>query len=411
VAERAAEAVASAYERIAHHGEPGIFIELVDRSLALASARRIDEAVAAGARLPLAGRTVAVKGNIDVAGHRTTAGCPAFGVVAPRSAACVRMLEGAGAVVVAITNLDQFATGLAGVRSPFGICPNAHWPELVSGGSSSGSAVAVARGLVDLGIGTDTAGSGRVPAAANGIVGLKPTRGRISAAGVVPACQSLDCVSVFARSVDKAVEALRLMAGFDAEDPWSRRVAEEEVATTNNEVPRIGGVDGGFDVEPFLAAGRLLYGGAFVAERYAAVGEFIETHRADVDDVVAEIVLSAGRLPAWQLGRDRTELARLRHLTRSTWEDFDVIAVPTVPSVPSVAEVLADPIARNNELGTYTTFVNLLDLCALTIPVEPPRSDRPPASLTLVAPAWREAALVTAAHRLRQERLAILRTG
>ena len=395
--ERPSDAVAAAYERIERDGEAGIFIELVDRDQALDAASAVEAALIDGVPQPLAGRTVAVKGNIDVAGRRTTAGCPSFGEVAAQSAACVRALERAGAIVVAIANLDQFATGLVGTRSPYGICPNARWPGLVSGGSSSGSAVAVARGLVDLGIGTDTAGSGRVPAAANGIIGLKPTRGWISAAGVVPACQSLDCVAVFARNVEEASVATHLMAGHDRDDPWSRRAVDVPTTLT----PRIGGIDGPFDLEPFLAAGRL---------RYAAVGAFIEAHRSEVDDVVAEIILGARDLPAWQLARDRTELERLRQLTLPTWDDFDVIAIPTVPSVPTVAAVLADPIERNNALGTYTTFANLLDLCALTVPVGGASAMAPPSSITLLAPAWRDAVLVSAARRVMRDTPAILQT-
>jgi allophanate hydrolase len=412
VAERPSDAVVASYERIARDGEPGIFIELIDRNRALAAASRVEAALDEGATMPLAGRTVAVKGNIDVAGHRTTAGCPAYGEIAAISARSVRSLEAAGAVVVAISNLDQFATGLVGTRSPYGICPNAHWPGLVSGGSSSGSAVAVARGLVDIALGTDTAGSGRVPAAANGIVGMKPTRGWVSAAGVVPACQSIDCVSVLATTVEEAELATRVMAAFDPADPWSRAAPAGQPAPAT---VHIGGIDTELDLEPFLAAGRLLYGGGFVAERYAAVGSFVEAHRSEVDHVVAEIVLAAGRIPAWQLARDRTELERLRALTRSTWDEVDVIAVPTVPSIPTIAEVQAEPITRNNELGIYTTFVNLLDLCALTIPVAPLDDDAaprtgPPPSITLVGPAWSEALLVSAARRVMLDTPATLRT-
>jgi allophanate hydrolase len=406
--DRPTDAVAQSYERIAREGEAGIFIELVDRAHALRAAELVEQALADGAELPLSGCTVAVKGNIDVAGHRTTAGCPTYGSVAERSAPAVAALEAAGAVVVGITNLDQFATGLVGTRSPYGICPNAHWPGLVSGGSSSGSAVAVARGFVDLALGTDTAGSGRVPAAANGIVGLKPTRGWVSAAGVVPACRSLDCVSVFAGSVEEADVAVRLMAGPDASDPWSR-VRPDEHAAPRDSI-RIGGLDVDVDLEPFLAAGELLYGGAFVAERYDAVGAFVEEHRNEVDDVVAEIILAAGRLPAWQLARDRTKLEQFRRQTEATWADIDVLVVPTVTRIPTIAEVLAEPIARNAELGRYAAFVNLLDLCALTVPVEPPGPDTPPASVTLIAPAWSDDVLVRAADRVRHDTPAILRT-
>jgi allophanate hydrolase len=264
----------------------------------------------------------------------------------------------------------------------------------------------VARDLADIGLGTDTAGSGRVPAAANGIVGFKPTRGWISTAGIVPACASLDCVSVFARSVDEAHQAVLDMAGYDPEDPWSRTA----VPVPSVDEPHIGGVDGPFDLEPFLLAGRLLYGGAFVAERYAAVGAFIESHRDEVDDVVAAIILGARDIPAWHLARDRTELEHLRQLTLPTWAAFDVIAVPTVPSLPTIAEVQADPIARNNDLGTYTTFANLLDLCALTIPIGEATVSHPPASITLLAPAWHDEVLVTAARRVLRDTPAILQT-
>jgi allophanate hydrolase len=400
VADPVTDAVEAAYERITRDGEGGIFIELVDRDRALANAQIVERRQRDGAWLPLAGRTVAVKGNIDVAGHRTTAGCPAYGSLAEVSAPCVRALESAGAVVVAITNLDQFATGLVGTRSPHGACPNAHWPELISGGSSAGSAVAVARGLVDLALGSDTAGSGRVPAAVNGIVGVKPTRGWISTAGVVPACRSIDCVSLFARTVAEGTEVVRLLGGYDPDDPYSRPAP---VACAPNQFPRIGGFDRPFDTEPFLAAGALLYGGAFLAERYDAVGDFIERHRSDVDPVVAEIILAAGQLPAWKLARDQTELARLRQRTRSTWDEFDVIALPTVPRIPTVEEVRADPIATNNELGIYSTFVNLLDLCALTVPLPYAAPEGPPASMTLIAPAWQDESLIAAAERVMQD--------
>ena len=219
---RAAAAVARAFDRIAADGRDGIWITLAERRRADAAAAAVDERVAAGATLPLAGTTLAVKDNIDVGGLPTTAGCPAYSYVPDVDAAAVAALVAAGAVVVGKTNLDQFATGLVGVRSPYGACPNAHWPGLVAGGSSSGSAVAVASGLVDLALGTDTAGSGRVPAACNGIVGLKPTRGRIATTGVVPACRSLDCVSVFARTVELAALAAELATGPDLRDPWSR---------------------------------------------------------------------------------------------------------------------------------------------------------------------------------------------
>jgi allophanate hydrolase len=206
-------------------------------------------------------------------------------------------------------------------------------------------------------------------------------------------------VSVFATSVEHADLAVRLMAGRDASDPWNRMRPVEQFALPDP--LRIGGMDVDVDLEPFLATGRLLYGGAFVSERYDAVGAFVEGHRDEVDEVVAEIILAAGRLPAWQLARDRTRLEVLRQRTAATWADIDVLAVPTVPRIPTIDEVLAEPLARNEELGTYATFVNLLDLCALTVPVGPASVDQPPASVTLIAPAWCDGLLVSAASRLR----------
>jgi allophanate hydrolase len=419
----AVAAVEAALARIAADGRPGIWISLVDRVPLLAAAAAVDRRVAAGEHLPLAGMTVAVKDNIDVAGVPTTAACPAFSYRPATSAAAVARLTEAGAVVMGKTNLDQFATGLVGTRSPFGRCPNAWWPRFVAGGSSSGSAVAVAAGLVDVALGTDTAGSGRVPAAANGIVGLKPSRGRISTDGVVPAMASLDCVSVFAPTVDLA-ELVALVAagpgvpagavgaadgcgdgplrlgvprlgpaGFDGDAAGPGRFA---AALDHLRATVVGSVEVEADIGPFVAAGHLLYDGAFVAERYAAVGPFVDDHRAEVDPVVGAIIAAAGRLPAWQVYRDRAELARLRALTDEVWRNIDVLVVPTVARLPTVAEVETEPLAVNSMLGTYTNFVNLLDLCALTIPVPVPASgpagaDRPPTSLTLIAPAGADA--------------------
>lgn len=428
----ASDAVAASLERIAQDGRGGIWIDLVEPTTALAAAADVDARLARSEALPLAGHTLAVKGNIDVQGLPTTAGCPAFAYEPARSAAVVRSLTAAGAVVVGTTNLDQFATGLVGTRSPYGVCPNAHWDGLVSGGSSSGSAVAVAAGLVDLSLGTDTAGSGRVPAAANGIVGIKPTRGMLSTAGVVPACASIDCVSVFARTMDAAAAAVAVAAGPDGDDPWSRPPPPPGAGRPGGPVrvglPRADGLtfDGDpagpgrfaaamgrllgatgaaeveVDVEPFLAAGRLLYEGAFVAERYAAVGAFVDAHPDQVDPVVGGIIAAAGRLPAWQLARDRTTLQAHRAAARRTFGAIDVLVVPSVPRVPTLAEVQSDPIGVNSMLGTYTNFVNLLDLCAVTVPVPAASDDGdgPPTSVTLIAPAWHDDVLVALARQV-----------
>ncbi|MET0327091.1 MAG: allophanate hydrolase [Ilumatobacteraceae bacterium] len=425
------DAVGDALGRIGADGRDSIWIARLDPALVLAAAAAVDRRLAAGERLPLAGATLAVKDNIDVAGTPTTAGCPAYAYTPTASAPAVQRLVDAGAVVVGKTNMDQFATGLVGVRSPYGIAPNAHWPGLIPGGSSSGSAVAVAAGLVDLALGTDTAGSGRVPAACNGVVGVKPTRGWISTRGVVPACRSLDCVSVFARSVDDASLAASIAGGPDPEDPWSRRaprpVAVPDGSRTRIGVPRLetltfGGDPGGrarytaavaglidarrgaavvdVDLGPFLDVSGLLYGASFVAERYEAVGPFVDAHRADVDPVVGSIIAAAGTLPAWAVFRDQTELARLARRCRPLWDHVDALVVPSVPRVPTVAEVLAEPLALNAMLGTYTNFVNLLDLCAVTVPVGPGTASHPPASLTLIGPAWRDHVLVSLARPL-----------
>jgi allophanate hydrolase len=434
------EAVEAAYERIAADGRDGIWISLVEREHARRAAHDVERRLRDGARLPLAGRTLAVKDNIDVAGIETTAGCPSYAYRPTADAPVVAALVAAGAVVVGKTNMDQFATGLVGTRSPYGVCPNAHWPPLVSGGSSSGSAVAVATGMVDLALGTDTAGSGRVPAACNGIVGLKPTRGTISARGVVPACASLDCVSVLARTVDEAAAAVAIARHTvpDPEDPWSRaagpwdrRVVRRAGVARPSQLDFDGDADGparyeralgelaaaGLDVhevdaEPFLAAGQLLYGGAFVAERYDAIGKFVDSHPDAVDPVVGGIVRAARHLPAWQLTHDRTELERLRARSASTWAAVDVLVLPSVPRVPTVDEVQAAPVERNARLGTYTNFVNLLDLCALTLPVDPtPPVDAPPFSLTLVAPAWCDERVVALGRRLSAGTLASRRSS
>lgn len=440
-------AVEAAHAAIAADGRAGIWIELVDRDVALAAAAEVERRLEAGADLALAGATVAAKANMDVVGLRTTAGCPTYGEVATRSAAAIRALEAAGAVVVGVTNLDQFATGLVGTRSPHGACPNAHWPGLISGGSSSGSAVAVAAGHVDLALGTDTAGSGRIPAGANGIVGLKPTRGRISTAGVVPACRSLDCVSILSADVDLAALALDLVVagGADPEDPWSRASPLRPVPDPDRVrlgIARIGiddvdgeiagltrfasasatvvQVAGGFadevDISAFIETGQLLYGGSFVAERFEAVGDFVTGHLEDVDPVVGSIISAAGFVPGWQVFRDQTELARLRAISETLWADVDVLVVPTMPRVPTIAEVAADPIGVNSMLGRFTNFVNLLDLCALTIPVgasEPSTGNTvgPPASVTLIAPAWCDDVLVSVARRVMRGSAANHRAG
>jgi allophanate hydrolase len=423
----AVDAVTASLARIAADDRPGVWISLVDPDAALAAARDVDARRRRGVDLPLAGTTLAVKDNIDVAGLPTTAGCPAFAYRPAVHAPVVAALSAAGAIVIGKTNLDQFATGLVGVRSPYGIPTNAHDDALVPGGSSSGSAVAVATGMVDLALGTDTAGSGRVPAACNGIVGMKPTRGRVSTRGVVPACRSVDCVSVFATDAAAAARAVAVAAGADPADPWSTsaplarvperplRLGVPDVAALTFDgdaagpdrfagavaaIEALDVVAEEVDLALFVEAGALLYGGSFVAERYDAVGPFVDAHRDDVHPVVGEIIAAAGRLPAWQVFRDQTALHALRTATAPVWDVVDVLVVPSVPRVPTVAEVGAEPIAVNSMLGTYTNFVNLLDLCAITVPVGAASPGRPPPSVTLIGPAWSDDVLVSLASPL-----------
>ncbi|GAB2721157.1 allophanate hydrolase [Nocardia thraciensis] len=354
--------------------------------------RRPDEEVAADlalARGPLAGMRLAVKDNVDVAGIPTTAACPEYAYVPSRDAPAVAALRAAGAVVVGKTNLDQFATGLVGTRSPYGAVANALRPELVSGGSSSGSAVAVARGEADIAIGTDTAGSGRVPAAFQGIVGIKPTVGVISTEGVVPACRSYDCVTIFAadlRAADLAMGALAAAADrpwpadtrlaappkptvavFDSLDALNtlwQAAFDRTVAALRERGVRIVTVD----PEPFLAAARLLYDGALVAERYSAVGAFVDSHPDSVDPTVGAIIRCARDIPAHRLVSDRADLQRLRARAMTSLRGADALLTPTAPLHPSIAEVAADPVGVNSRVGTYTNFCNLFDLCAVAVP-------------------------------------------
>ncbi|MEY2533194.1 MAG: allophanate hydrolase [bacterium] len=381
--------VRRAYARIAEADRPEVWIALRPASAALADAAAVDERVAAGEALPLAGLTLAVKDNVDVAGLPTTAGCPAFAYDPAASAPAVQRLTDAGAVVLGKTNLDQFATGLVGTRSPYGAVRDARRPERISGGSSSGSAVAVALGIADIALGTDTAGSGRVPAAFQGIVGIKPTRGLVPTDGVVPACRTLDCVTIFARELALAERAMALMTtpagrawpadaplgappaarvavpralpGLSAEAGAAFAAAAGRLAAAGAELVEI-------DLEPFLAAARLLYQGAFVAERHAAVGPFVDAHREQVDPTVGAIIAAAGTLPAHALVTDTERLDALRAVAEAELDGADALLVPTAPRHPTLAEVAADPVGVNTELGTYTNFANLLDLCGVAVP-------------------------------------------
>lgn len=356
-------------------------------------------AARADAAAPLAHLRLAVKDNIDVAHVPTTAGCPAFAYTPTRSAPVVERLVEAGAVVVGKTNLDQFATGLTGSRSPYGVGRSVLDPTLISGGSSSGSAVAVAAGMADVALGTDTAGSGRVPAACNGIVGYKPTPGLLPIRGIVPACRSIDCPSVFTRTVAEARAVLDVLepgahppaldvmrsrlrvgvpddASLAAVHPAARAAFAASVAALDAEIVPL-------DLAPMFAAGDLLYGGAWLAERYHSVGAFIEAHRAEVNDVVAGIILAARSLSATDAFTDRYRLQELAEAAAVRWDGIDVLLTPTVPDVPTVDEVAADPIGTNIALGRFTTFTNLLGYAVTAVPGRQ-RSDGVPAGLSVV---------------------------
>ena len=382
----------------------------------------ISRAVAAAPDGPLHGLLVGVKDNIDVAGMPTTAGCPAYAYTPGADAPAVARLRAAGAVVAGKTNMDQFATGLVGTRSPYGIPESVVAPGIIAGGSSSGSAVAVAAGLVDIALGTDTAGSGRVPAAMNAIAGFKPTRALVPTAGVVPACRSLDCVSVFARTCDLAWRALGAMAGgarpalrdavADARAQAAPRVgvpatalewfgdAEAEALFTAalGRLETVGATLVPVDMAPFLEAATLLYGGPWVAERLAAVGEFIAAHPDEVHPVVRDVILAAADRTAVDAYTGRYRLDALIEAAAPVWEAVDMLALPTAAIAPTIDETLADPHGVQAKLGRYTNFVNLMDLCAVSLPAGA-RTGGAPFGIQLVAPAFGDALLAAVGTR------------
>ncbi|MEU8001886.1 allophanate hydrolase [Catellatospora sp. NPDC049111] len=383
--------VRDAYARLARGERPEAWIALRAEEDVLADAAALEQRLAAGERLPLAGSLLAVKDNIDVAGLPTTAGCPEYAYLPERSAPAVRRLVDAGALVLGKTNLDQFATGLVGTRSPYGAVRDVRDPARVSGGSSSGSAVVVALGIADLALGTDTAGSGRVPAAYQGVVGVKPTRGLVPTDGVVPACRSFDCVTVFARTLTAARQAMSIMsepAGrpWPADAPLAAPPAPVVAVPDRDELVAMSApwldafeqaaqalVKAGarlrpIRLAPFLAAARLLYGGGFVAERYAAVGAFLDGRPATADPTVAGIITAARDVPAHVLVADTERLERLREQAMAAWGDADALLLPTAPVHPTIAQVAADPVGVNALVGTYTNFCNLFDLAAVAVP-------------------------------------------
>ena len=366
------------------------------------------------------GTRLAVKDNVDVAGWPTTCAHPAFAHVADVTAPSVQRLVDAGCVVVGKTNLDQFATGLVGTRSPYGVVVNPYAPDRIAGGSSSGSAVVIALGEADLAIGTDTAGSGRVPAALCGIVGLKPTVDLITTDGVVPACDSLDCVSIFARTVGEAASALATMAGGPRPIPIGTPVApvgplrigvpraadldaldaEASVAWERalKEIGRLGPVVE-VDLSAYLEGGQLVYGAAFLPERYAAVGEFLASHPEGADPTVAAIIARGGTIDAASSAADRDRLAALRQAVATWWASVDVVVVPTVGEAPTIDAVAADPVGVNLRLGTFTAGANPLDLCGASVPCGW-RDDGVPFGVTFLGPAFADPVVAVAGARL-----------
>jgi allophanate hydrolase len=401
--------------------QPQVWISRAAPDALRAAARAIDARVAAGEYLPLAGVPFAAKDNIDVAGMETTAACPAFAYQPARSATVIERLEAAGAICVGKTNLDQFATGLVGTRSPYGIPRNAYNRDYVSGGSSSGSAVAVAAGLVAFALGTDTAGSGRVPAAFNHLIGMKPTKGRWSTRGLVPACRTLDCITVFTdRLVDaQAVDAV--LAGFDLEDAFSKPLADAPITGRRIGVPRrnqrvffgdthaeylydraldVLAVQGDLveiDIAPLLEAARLLYGGPWVAERTAAIAPLLAANPLAIDPVVREVIAPGSDMLATELWNGIYRLAELARWTQDLWSKVDVLAFPTTGTTYRVTELLEAPVALNSNLGLYTNFVNLLDMAALAVPAGA-RGNGTGFGITLIGPKDSDKALIAFAQ-------------
>lgn len=421
-----AEVIAEVYRRIDGVGDPGIFIHLRPEADVVAEAAALPAFDPEA--MPLWGIPFAVKDNIDLAGCPTTAACPAYAYDPSEDAFAVAALKAAGAIPVGKTNLDQFATGLVGVRSPYPPPKNAIDPEIVPGGSSSGSAVAVAHGIVSFSLGTDTAGSGRVPAALNNIVGLKPTLGAISNTGVVPACRTLDTISIFALTVSDAWAAFAVAARFDPADAFAREVATPPLGAPPPEVT-IGVPDAAtreffgdgqqaasfeaalsrlaamgariveLDFTPFFEVAAMLYDGAWVAERLSVVEDLIRKDPDALHPVTRQIVEAGSRLSAVDAFRGIYRLAELKRKAAPFLDRVDLLCVPTIPTFYSVADLQADPIGPNSRLGTYTNFVNLMDLCGISVP-SGPRDDGRPGSVTLLGRSGQDALGAALADRL-----------
>ncbi|HUA55284.1 MAG TPA: allophanate hydrolase [Candidatus Sulfotelmatobacter sp.] len=426
---RPTELVRAVFARIRACPADGIWINLVAEADALAAAAALEARVEPRLgpdRLPLYGLPFGAKDNIDAAGVPTTAACPDFAYVPVRSAPALAACIEAGAILIGKTNLDQFATGLVGTRSPYGACSSAFDVRYISGGSSSGSAVAVARGHVSFALGTDTGGSGRIPAGFNDVVGLKPTRGLVSTTGLVPACRSLDCVSVFARRATDARAVLQAMRGYDASNGFSRPDAgaplgeawrpatpfqfgvlaprEREFfgndegaahyAAALERLSDMGGAPIEIDFAPFREAGDLLFAGPWIAERYADIGPFIAAHPESVLPVTRQIIESGARFSAAELFAAEHRLRMLHRQAQRQIADLAFLVVPTAARPYTLAEVAADPVATNTQVGRYSYFVNLLDLCAHAVPNGRLRNGMP-TGITLIAPPMRDDTLAS----------------
>jgi allophanate hydrolase len=430
------EVVNSVLSSLSGADEQNVWISRVDERALRRRARELTQQQSPEIldQKPLFGVPFAIKDNIDFADLPTTAGCEAYGYAPDKHATVVRRLIEAGALPVGKTNMDQFATGLVGTRSPYGACRNVFDDAHVSGGSSSGSGVAVAAGLVSFALGTDTAGSGRVPAAFNNVVGLKPTRGVVSTSGVVPACRSLDCVSVFAQTPRDALRVERVVAGYDSTDAYSRRRADEVELTVDSNresfafgVPRsglkffgdqaaatlfekaveqlstIGGEPVPINFELFVDAGKLLYQGPWVAERYAALREFIESRPDAMLSVVRRIIERGANYSAVEVFTAMYELQEAKQRATDELEDVDFVVVPTTGTIYTREEVDAAPVERNSDLGYYTNFVNLLDLSAIAIPAGF-RESGTPFGVTLFGDAFADATLASIGQHMCRER-------
>jgi allophanate hydrolase len=416
--------IAEVYSKIAASGERPVWISVVPQEQALARARQLEEDPQALA-LSLYGVPFAVKDNIDVAGLPTTAACPEFAYMPERNATVIDRLLAAGAIVIGKTNMDQFATGLVGVRSPYGACSSVFDDQYISGGSSSGSAVSVAADIVAFSLGTDTAGSGRVPAAFNNIVGMKPTRGLLSTTGVVPACRSLDCVSIFTRNCEDAATVWQVARGTDARKqqtgegaaPWIASEhfrfgipAPEELEFFGDEAAKalfqeavsrlqaIGGEAVSIELASFRKTATLLYSGPWVAERFAAVGEFYKTNPNAGNPIVRKIILGGETYSAADTFRALYQLQELRQETEREWTRMDVLLLPTAGTIYTHEQVAADPVGTNTNLGYYTNFVNLLDLAAIAVPAGM-RQNGLPFGVSLIGRAFTDSALIHLASR------------